>query len=112
MGRVSKNGQDYEAECYSLGTLWTSCIHLLASDVLQIGPFLDGEHPLIKNGDMDKTPAVLFRENFLDRLSEVLDDVPGSIALVVPSVRDVLGDHAVFPQCEFELAHDPVSPQC
>jgi DNA polymerase alpha subunit B len=42
-----------------------------------------------------------------------LDSVPGSIALIVPSVRDLVSDHAVFPQGELSAdvtRGDPVRP--
>ncbi|KAF7365387.1 DNA polymerase alpha subunit B [Mycena venus] len=68
--------------------------------VLLLGPFIDALHPLIKSGDVDSTPLNLFRTRFTDPLRSYLDSVPGSIALIVPSVRDLVGDHAVFPQCE------------
>ncbi|KAF8208733.1 DNA polymerase alpha, subunit B [Mycena galopus ATCC 62051] len=68
--------------------------------VLLLGPFIDALHPQIKSGDVDSTPLNLFRTRFTDPLRSYLDSVPGSIALIVPSVRDLVGDHAVFPQCE------------
>ncbi|KAJ7211474.1 DNA polymerase alpha/epsilon subunit B-domain-containing protein [Mycena haematopus] len=68
--------------------------------VLLLGPFIDALHPLIKTGDVDSTPLNLFRTRFVDPLRSYLDSVPGSIVLVVPSVRDLVGVHAVFPQCE------------
>ncbi|KAJ7505482.1 DNA polymerase alpha/epsilon subunit B-domain-containing protein [Mycena galericulata] len=68
--------------------------------VILLGPFIDALHPLIKSGDVDSTPLTLFRTRFADPLRTYLDTVPGSIALIVPSVRDLISDHAVFPQCE------------
>ncbi|KAJ6508996.1 DNA polymerase alpha/epsilon subunit B-domain-containing protein [Mycena sanguinolenta] len=68
--------------------------------VLLLGPFIDALHPLIKAGDVDSTPLNLFRTRFTDALRQYLNNVPGSIVLIVPSVRDLVGDHAVFPQCE------------
>ncbi|KAJ7631987.1 DNA polymerase alpha/epsilon subunit B-domain-containing protein [Mycena polygramma] len=69
--------------------------------VLLLGPFIDSLHPLIKSGEVDSPPLNLFRTRFTDPLRSYLDSVPGSIALLIPSVRDVVSDHAVFPQGEF-----------
>ncbi|KAJ7855906.1 DNA polymerase alpha/epsilon subunit B-domain-containing protein [Mycena olivaceomarginata] len=71
--------------------------------VLLLGPFIDALHPLIKSGDVDSTPLNLFRTRFADPLRTYLNSVPGSIALIVPSVRDLVGDHAVFPQSELPV---------
>ncbi|KAF7297787.1 DNA polymerase alpha subunit B [Mycena kentingensis (nom. inval.)] len=70
--------------------------------VVLIGPFIDAQHPLIKLGDVDSTPLKLFRTRFVDPLRSYLDSVPGSIAVLVPSPRDLISTHAVFPQAEFE----------
>ncbi|RDX53350.1 DNA polymerase alpha, subunit B [Lentinus brumalis] len=67
---------------------------------LLVGPFIDATHPSIKVGDVDATPADMFRTVFIDQLRDFLDSSPGSLVLLVPSVRDILGVHAVFPQCE------------
>ncbi|KAJ7857613.1 hypothetical protein B0H14DRAFT_2750502 [Mycena olivaceomarginata] len=64
---------------------------------------IDALHPLIKSGDVDSTPLNLFRTRFADPLRTYLNSVPGSIALIVPSVRDLVGDHAVFPQSELPV---------
>ncbi|KAH9933127.1 DNA polymerase alpha, subunit B [Epithele typhae] len=77
--------------------------------VLLLGPFIDSTHSMIKAGDVDSTPEDMFRTVLVARLREFLDDSPGSIALLVPGVRDILSDHAVFPQPELNsaLADDP-----
>lgn len=75
------------------------------SDILrqhQIGPFIDAAHPKIKNGDVDLTPAQLFRSQIIAPLRGVLDSCPGSIAVVIPSIRDIISRQAVFPQGELE----------
>jgi hypothetical protein len=68
-------------------------------------------HPSIKNGDIDSTPAHVFRAHFTQNLRDFLDFSPGSIVLLVPSIRDIINDHAVFPQREFDtvFSGDPVS---
>ncbi|KAF7299214.1 DNA polymerase alpha subunit B [Mycena indigotica] len=70
--------------------------------VVLTGPFIDAQHPHIKSGEVDSTPASLFRTRFVDPLRSYLDSAPGSIAVVVPSVRDLVSSHAVFPQAELE----------
>ncbi|KAI0349482.1 DNA polymerase alpha, subunit B [Trametes cingulata] len=72
--------------------------------VLLIGPFIDASHPSIKSGDVDAPPRDIFRTELVDRLREFLDAAPGSVVLLVPSTRDILSDHAVFPQCELPRA--------
>jgi DNA polymerase alpha subunit B len=64
----------------------------------------------LRAGDVDKMPEDMFRSIFVEKLSAVLDLVPGAIALLVPSVRDMISDHAVLPQSELrsELVNDPV----
>ena len=46
----------------------------------------------------------MFRSVFRNRLVEFLDYSPDSCVLLVPSTRDILSNHAVFPQPEFERA--------
>ncbi|KAG6336118.1 hypothetical protein ID866_2984 [Astraeus odoratus] len=76
--------------------------------VLLIGPFVDGDHARIAEGDTDKTPNELFAYHFERALQDFLTQSPGSKVLIVPSVRDVISDHNVFPQCEFnELFNRP-----
>nr|GAT50626.1 predicted protein [Mycena chlorophos] len=70
--------------------------------VVLTGPFIDVQHPTIKSGDVDSTPLSLFRTRFVDPLRSHLDSVPGSIAVIVPSVRDLVSHHAVYPQGELE----------
>jgi DNA polymerase alpha subunit B len=77
---------------------------------MQTGPFVDANHQKLKIGDVTQTPLELFHDVFLEPLRTLLDAKPGSIALLVPSVRDILSDHAVLPQSELALSliDDPV----
>ncbi|KAF8158218.1 DNA polymerase alpha/epsilon subunit B-domain-containing protein [Crassisporium funariophilum] len=68
--------------------------------LLLVGPFVDSAHPKIKTGEIDVTPANLFRAHFVDPLRNFLTASPGSIVLLVPSVRDLVSNHAAFPQPE------------
>lgn len=71
-------------------------------DIIVIaGPFLDSMHISIKNGDLDMLPTALFRSTIVEPLQQLLDSLPGTSVVVVPSVRDLMSDHAVFPQAEF-----------
>ncbi|KAI1790115.1 DNA polymerase alpha, subunit B [Ganoderma leucocontextum] len=70
--------------------------------VLLIGPFIDASHPSIKIGDVDSPPEEMFRTVFRNRLTEFLDSSPGSRVLLVPSTRDILSNHTVFPQPELD----------
>ena len=42
----------------------------------------------------------MFHSQFLDRFRDFLDSSLGSRVLLLPSTRDILSDHAVFPQPE------------
>jgi len=76
----------------------------------QIGPFVDVHHSQIRDGDGDTTPADLFRSRFLDPLRSYLNSFPGSIAVMVPSVRDLASTQAVFPQGELSIERSDVHP--
>ncbi|KAF6757583.1 alpha DNA polymerase [Ephemerocybe angulata] len=70
--------------------------------LILIGPFIDISHPKIQNGETDASPSSIFRARFLDPLRKFLQGSPSSIVVLVPSVRDILSRHCVFPQSEFE----------
>ncbi|KAH9942919.1 DNA polymerase alpha, subunit B [Amylocystis lapponica] len=92
---------------------WHGLLSKMKSDkpavILLTGPFVDCTHSCIKNGDVNQSPADLFREQFLTPLRDFLASAPDSLVLIVPSVRDMISDHAVFPQCELsqEFSADP-----
>lgn len=76
-----------------------------------MGPFVDTLHPLIKAGEVDETPLDLFQRVFLEPLRDFLSWSPGSIAVLIPSLRDLISTHAVYPQAEFRrtvIKSDPV----
>ncbi|KAI6005362.1 DNA polymerase alpha subunit B [Pisolithus marmoratus] len=70
--------------------------------VLLIGPFVDADHPQIVVGN--KSPSEMFELHFQEALRDFLLYSPGSIVLLVPNVRDLISDHVVFPQCEFQFS--------
>ncbi|KAF9077663.1 DNA polymerase alpha/epsilon subunit B-domain-containing protein [Rhodocollybia butyracea] len=67
-----------------------------------IGPFVDVSHPFIQEGDVDESPLEMFQRIFLEPLRDILNSSPGSIAVLIPSVRDMITSHAVYPQSEFQ----------
>ncbi|KAF8636025.1 hypothetical protein AX15_000185 [Amanita polypyramis BW_CC] len=69
--------------------------------VLLMGPFVDSSHPRIKIGDSDTPPSMIYQARFLNPLKSFLGASPESIVLLLPSVRDLLSDHAVHPQGEY-----------
>ncbi|BFZ64315.1 DNA-directed DNA polymerase alpha subunit pol12 [Saitoella coloradoensis] len=77
-----------------------------AEVVVLMGPFIDTEHPLIKNGDFSMAEAQvetldeLFRECVA---KEILRIPSGTTVLLMPHVRDACNRHACFPQEAFEL---------
>ncbi|KAG5639437.1 hypothetical protein H0H81_002308 [Sphagnurus paluster] len=83
---------------------WRNLLKNMKNDkptvVLLIGPFIDVQHPKIKNGETDMVPTGLFRSLFVEPLRLFLDSNPGSIAILVPSIRDIVSSQAVFPQGE------------
>ncbi|KAG6844664.1 hypothetical protein H0H87_005032 [Tephrocybe sp. NHM501043] len=93
---------------------WRALIKALKAEkptvVLLLGPFIDVQHPKIKNGETDMLPTTLFRSLFIELMRSYLDSSPGSIAILVPSIRDLVSRQAVYPQSELgsELtASDP-----
>lgn len=73
--------------------------------VFQIGPFVDATHPKIKAGDLDITATNLFKAHFVDPLNSFLTASPKSIVLIIPSVRDLVSNHAAFPQPELDAGN-------
>ncbi|KAI0075068.1 hypothetical protein K474DRAFT_1454783 [Panus rudis PR-1116 ss-1] len=92
---------------------WQTLLSKIKADspsvVLLTGPFLDANHPSIRTGDIDTTPAEIFRTNIIEPLQSYLDSNPGSLVVMIPSVRDIISDHTVYPQAALsvELVGDP-----
>ena len=73
---------------------------------------MDSNNEKVKTGDMDQTPSEIFHAQFTEKLHEFLETSPNSLILLVPSVRDVISNHCVYPQSPLEvsdLSVDPVS---
>ena len=56
------------------------------------------------------TPTEMFQSIIVEPLQQLLDALSGTTVIVVPSVRDVVSDHVVFPQAELgpSIINDPV----
>ena len=71
-------------------------------DVLVLlGPFVDDKHPLIRAGDVSLSADELFRQQISSRLGSVLKTSPATTIILVPSTRDLVSRHCVFPQGPF-----------
>lgn len=59
------------------------------------------------------SPADMFRSLIMEPLQQLLDAAPGTTVIIIPSVRDMVSDHAVFPQAELRanVIDDPVRNQ-
>nr|XP_019049362.1 hypothetical protein I302_03148 [Kwoniella bestiolae CBS 10118]OCF28292.1 hypothetical protein I302_03148 [Kwoniella bestiolae CBS 10118] len=66
--------------------------------LLLLGPFVDSQHPFIVSGAITQTPNDIFRDQVSRRLQNILDASPGTVIILVPSVRDVISRHMAFPQ--------------
>lgn len=68
--------------------------------LILIGPFVDAEHPLIKDCKVDKT----FDEVFQEMIEKNLNSLSNwqTTVLIVPSLRDV-HHHCVYPQPPLQL---------
>lgn len=68
--------------------------------VVLLGPFIPSHHPLVAAGEITASPLALFQRRIIQPLQTYLDHNPGSIAVMLPSVRDIISQHNVFPQPE------------
>ncbi|THH31178.1 hypothetical protein EUX98_g3002 [Antrodiella citrinella] len=77
--------------------------------VVLVGPFIDATHPLIKQGEVDTSPEQMFKDVIINPLQDYMDSKESSLVILVPSVKDVVSDHAVFPQAalDAQLFNDP-----
>ncbi|KAH8964673.1 hypothetical protein BDL97_04G079200 [Sphagnum fallax] len=67
-----------------------------------MGPFVDRDHPHIKQGNVDKTFANIFEEQVRARVEEYCEEMgEGARVLLVPSYRDAHHD-CIFPQPPFD----------
>jgi DNA polymerase alpha subunit B len=71
---------------------------------------VDSNNENIKTGDMDQTPSEIFHAQFTEKLQEFLETSPNSLILIVPSVRDVISNHCVYPQSPLDAPYLSVEP--
>jgi hypothetical protein len=75
---------------------------LLGELTLQIGPFVDSQHPAVDNGTLETS----FEDQMKSAMQLIRSDVDPSIqVVVVPSLRDAHHDF-VFPQPSFPKETD------
>ena len=54
----------------------------------------------MKSGGSDKSSGELFQEHILGNLKSLLDHSPETQVYLIPSTRDMLSNHIVFPQSD------------
>ncbi|KAI0304348.1 DNA polymerase alpha/epsilon subunit B-domain-containing protein [Multifurca ochricompacta] len=77
---------------------WSTCV------VLLIGPFVDSTNEKIKTGDTDQTPSELFHTQFTENVYDFLKASPNSLVLILPSVKDMVSHHNVYPQSPLNIS--------
>ncbi|CUA68780.1 DNA polymerase alpha subunit B [Schizosaccharomyces pombe 972h-] [Rhizoctonia solani] len=70
--------------------------------LILIGPFVDSNHPLIKAGRVDDIPVDTFRHKISGPLIQLENEIPELLTVLVPSPRDLISSHVVFPQAALE----------
>ncbi|KAH9042054.1 DNA polymerase alpha subunit B [Lactarius pseudohatsudake] len=103
--------QDSDLQYKPWSSLFKSLLSLRPGVVLLIGPFVDSNNEKIKTGDTDQAPSELFYNQFTEKLHEFLETSPNSLILIVPSVRDVISNHCVYPQSPLGFADLSVDPR-
>ncbi|XP_065833530.1 DNA polymerase alpha subunit B-like [Oscarella lobularis] len=73
--------------------------------LILLGPFVDSDHPNVKNFDMDVTFQQLFIDVVENKIFAKLKSLPTKVVLV-PSQRDVHHDY-VYPQPAFSVTNKP-----
>ncbi|KAH8120686.1 DNA polymerase alpha, subunit B [Phellopilus nigrolimitatus] len=93
---------DADLDYKHFGLLMDKMSESRPSVLLLLGPFIDSSHPIVKTGDLEQTPTELFKERLIASLRSFLKISLDSLILLEPSIRDILSDHPVYPQCELE----------
>ncbi|KAN0125481.1 DNA polymerase alpha/epsilon subunit B domain containing protein [Lactarius tabidus] len=103
--------QDSDLQYKQWSLLFKNLLSLRPGVVLLIGPFVDSNNEKIKTGDTDQTPSEIFHTQFTEKLQEFLETSPNSLVLIVPSVRDVISNHCVYPQSPLDVPDLSVDPR-
>ncbi|MBW0519102.1 hypothetical protein O181_058817 [Austropuccinia psidii MF-1] len=93
---------DQDLDFLPLRSLLNQLIKDKPDCLILLGPFIDINHPLIKSGDLDQFPTSIFQEKILAPLINFLDSSPHSKVILIPSPRDLLITHSVYPQARFD----------
>ncbi|KZT40663.1 DNA polymerase alpha, subunit B [Sistotremastrum suecicum HHB10207 ss-3] len=80
------------------------------SVVILTGPFIDASHPSIREGDLSLTPIAMFRKYISTPLTAFYKTCPSTLILLIPSVRDIISSHFVFPQGPLDIERLSLPP--
>lgn len=78
----------------------------------QLGPFVDINNDLIKEGAVTDTSVGYFQQYMASKFDALFNSVPGISIFLVPSVRDIIHDHIAFPQNALNKAQLGLSNVC
>ena len=53
---------------------------------------------MIEQGAVTQTPTEVFRDQVASQLTRLAEASPGTVILLVPSLRDMISVHIAFPQ--------------
>ncbi|WWD17758.1 hypothetical protein CI109_102199 [Kwoniella shandongensis] len=77
-------------------------VNVVRDERPDLGPFVDAQHPLIATGAVTQTPLDIFKDQISRRLHTLVESSPGTVIILVPSVRDLVSRHMAFPQSMLE----------
>lgn len=102
---TTEDNLDYEA----LDELTQKLSERKPDVVILFGPFVDSEHPLVKEGDfdlqsVDPAEGGTLEDLFKERVAPLLRRLSGSQVFIIPSLRDAVSKHLSFPQEAFKIS--------
>ena len=53
---------------------------------------------MIEQGAVAQTPTEIFRDQVASQLTRLAEASPGTVILLIPSLRDMISVHIAFPQ--------------
>lgn len=87
----------------SLDALTTKFAEKRPDVVILTGPFIDSEHPMVREGDFDLEEEDGTLEDFFrERIAPLLRRLSRSLVFLVPSPRDSISKHLSYPQDQFK----------
>lgn len=104
---TTEDNLDYEA----LDALTEKLAERKPDVVVLFGPFVDSEHPMVKEGDfelqtVDPAEGGTLEDLFRERVAPLLRRLSGSMVFIIPSLRDAVSKHLSFPQEAFKIKKD------